>query len=168
MTDQRQTEKNVLENKTEQTNVVDQAVEQVVKQESEQEAEQENQPETARWVILSFFAGLIVAALTLEYYGYIVHPNKNDQAIINQLKLLSLKPEFDIKVSSKASGKESLCVNGYLLLRPTNGKSVAGIVVDEKNRPIVCNLVAPESETKIEAGTEQANATDPVQSQAAQ
>ncbi len=103
--------------------------------------EQENPPETARWVILSFIAGLVVAALALEYYGYIVHPNKNDQALINELKLLSLKPEFDIKVSSKPSGKESLCVNGYLLLRPTNGKSVAGIVVDEKNRPIDCTLV---------------------------
>lgn len=100
-------------------------------------------PETARWVILSFIAGLVVAALALEYYGYIHHPSKNDRATINELKLLSLKPEFDIKVSSKSSGKESMCVNGFLLLRPTNGKSVAGIVVDEKNRPMVCNLVEP-------------------------
>lgn len=143
MTDERQTDNNLPNNET----------------------DQENPPETARWVILSFIAGLIVAALALEYYGYIVHPNKNDQALINELKLLSLKPEFDIKVSSKASGKESLCVNGYLLLRPTNGKSVAGIVVDEKNRPIDCHLVAASTDKEetdkggIEKAREAADAT---------
>ena len=57
MTDERQTDNNLPNNET----------------------DQENPPETARWVILSFIAGLIVAALALEYYGYIVHPNKNDQ-----------------------------------------------------------------------------------------
>lgn len=118
--------------------------------ESERKPDLQENTEIARWCALSFIAGLVVAALALEYYGYIKHPKASDAAIIDELKLLSLKPEFEVKVSEKKSGKEVFCINGYLLLRPTNGKSVAGIVVDDKNRGIQCDLVEPASSESYE------------------
>jgi hypothetical protein len=92
----------------------------------------------AKWCILSFMGGIIVAALALEYYGFIQHTKDEDRVLISEFKLLSLSPERDIKVSPKMSGKEAFCVDGYLLLRPTNGNAVAGILVDEKNRGVQC------------------------------
>ncbi|APR68079.1 MAG: hypothetical protein VB954_08585 [Thalassolituus sp.] len=105
--------------------------------------EQQNTPEAeeqdiAKWCILSFMGGIIVAALALEYYGFIQHPKDADTALISEFKLLSLSPEHEVKVSPKMSGKEAFCVDGYILLRPTNGNAVAGILVDEKNRGVQC------------------------------
>lgn len=86
-----------------------------------------------------FILGLIVAVISLEFYGYIRHPTEQDSATVDTFSLLSLNQQHDVKISQKASGKVGFCVNGYLLVRPDNGKSeVAGILVDGKNRAISC------------------------------
>ena len=96
-------------------------------------------PDVAKWIILGVVAGVIMAVLALEYYGFIQHPKKEDTAIIEEFKLLSLSTEQDLKISPKSSGKIAMCVDGYILLRPDNGKDdVAGILVDSKNRGIQC------------------------------
>lgn len=92
-----------------------------------------------KWAFVGFIAGVIVAVFALQYYGYVKFPQKEDRAIVEEFKLLSLTPGYDIKVSPKASGKEAFCKAGYLLLRPQNGKELAGILVDEKNRGIECH-----------------------------
>ncbi|MDF1762715.1 MAG: hypothetical protein P1U57_04830 [Oleibacter sp.] len=93
-----------------------------------------------RWCILSFIAGLIVAVITLEFYGYIYHPTEQDRATVADLKILSLSPEFQIEVSAKSSGKEAFCDAGYVLIRPQNDSLAAGVLVDEKNRGIHCKM----------------------------
>jgi len=96
------------------------------------------QPDLVKWVGLGFMIGLVVAVITLEMYGYIKHPSETDKATIDEFRLLSLQTDANVKVSEKSSGKEAFCANDYLLVRPTNGNAVAGILVDKKNRPIQC------------------------------
>lgn len=91
-----------------------------------------------KWIGVGFIAGIIIAVLALEYYGYITHPSEQDSAVVDEFRLLAITPENDLKISQKDSGKTAFCVGGYLLLRPDNGKEVAGILVDEKNRGIHC------------------------------
>ncbi len=108
-----------------------------------QENKAENQtekPDLVKYIGLGFLAGLVVAVLTLEYYGYIRHSTKEDAQVVEEMRLISLNTQEEIKVSPKDSGKEAFCVNGYLLLRPQNGKNVAGVLVDKKNRGIHCEV----------------------------
>lgn len=99
----------------------------------------ETETDIAKWLMTGLVGGIIVAVLAMEYYGYIQHPTESSNAQIDEFVLLSLSPEYDIKVSEKSSGKVAFCQNGYVLLRPTNGKSVAGILVDGRNRPVACH-----------------------------
>lgn len=100
----------------------------------------QEQPDIAKWIGLGFIAGIIVAALALEYYGYIQHPQADDSSVIEDFRLLSLNTDQEVKVSPKPSGKIAFCINGYLLLRPDNGKEVAGVLVDSKNRGVQCQV----------------------------
>lgn len=100
--------------------------------------EPNQEPDIVKWVGLGFVVGLVVAVITLEMYGYIKHPSEVDKATIAEFKLLSLQTEADVRVSEKSSGKEAFCANDYLLIRPSNGNAVAGILVDTKNRPVSC------------------------------
>jgi len=98
----------------------------------------QEKPDLTKFIGLGFLIGIVVCVLTLEYYGYIRHPSKEDALVVEEFRLLTLNTDEDLKVSEKKSGREGFCVNGYLLVRPQNGKNVAGILVDKKNRPIVC------------------------------
>lgn len=102
--------------------------------------EMTEKPDVTKWVGLGFFLGIILTALALEYYGYIQHPQAEDSAIVEEFRLLDLNTEADLKISEKPSGKIAFCVNGYLLLRPDNGKEVAGILVDSKKRGVQCRV----------------------------
>lgn len=97
-------------------------------------------PDVAKWVVMGFIAGIIMTALALEYYGFIYHPSDEEALVVEEFKLLSLETDRDLKISPKVSGKIALCVDGFLLLRPDNGKEVAGILVDRRNRPIECQV----------------------------
>lgn len=100
-----------------------------------------SKPDPVKWVSLGFLAGLIAAVLTLEYYGYIIHSQAEDSAVVEEFKLLDLSTEVDLKVSHKTAGKIAFCADGFLLLRPDNEKeNVAGILVDDKNRSIKCQF----------------------------
>ena len=70
--------------------------------------------------------------------GDVLAEIETDKATIDEFRLLSLQTDANVKVSEKSSGKEAFCANDYLLVRPTNGNAVAGILVDKKNRPIQC------------------------------
>ncbi len=115
-------------------------------------AQEENPVDVSKWLMFGFVGGLIVAVLAMEYYGYIQHPSDSSNARIDEFALLSLAPEYNVKVSEKPSGKEGFCVDGYLLLRPTNGKAVAGILVDAKNRPVACKQHFATREAPEEVG----------------
>ena len=105
---------------------------------TEQQHAAAEKPDHVKFIVLGFVIGLVSTVLALEYYGYIRHPSKEDALVIEEFRLLTLNTDQDIKVSEKASGKEAFCVNGYLLMRPENGKNVAGVLVDKKNRGIEC------------------------------
>ncbi|MDK2777106.1 MAG: hypothetical protein KYX62_05545 [Pseudomonadota bacterium] len=110
-----------------------------------------NKPDLVKYIGLGFMAGLIVAVLALEYYGYIKHPTEQDALVVEEYRLLTLKTEQDLKISPKSSGREAFCVNGYLLVRPQNGHNVAGILVDKKNRGIHCEVnMLPSRDTDTE------------------
>jgi hypothetical protein len=110
----------------------------IVTDEQVNPTEKANVPDQGRNIALAFMAGIVIAVLTLEYYGFIRHSNEADAAVVEEFALLDLSPEVDVKVSEKDSGKLAFCSDGYLLLRPDNGKSVVGILVDSKKRAIHC------------------------------
>jgi hypothetical protein len=88
--------------------------------------------------MVSAFVTIFVSVGMLEYKGYIKHSSPADTSIIDEFKLLSLNPDATQKMSPKSSGKQAFCSDGYLLVRPTNNQSVAGVLVDGKNRGIIC------------------------------
>jgi len=98
--------------------------------------------------IVSAIIAMAISVIMLDSKGYINHPTDADANVIDRFKLLSLDVNSTTKVSPKSSNKEAFCVDGYLLIRPeknNSGNSVAGVLVDEKNRGIPCSrqLVAP-------------------------
>ncbi len=96
--------------------------------------------------IVAGIAAFILAVVTLDYNGYIVHTDKEDQTVIETLKLMKIGLEGSTEISSKSSNKEAFCADGYLLIRPQKNKSgneVAGLLVNSKNRPIPCSTVLP-------------------------
>lgn len=98
----------------------------------------EQKPDNALTLGFGFIAGVIMAVLALEYYGYIRHSDASDAARIDQFTLMELSENVDLKVSGKESGKLAFCSDGYLLMRPDNNKPVAGILVDSNNRAVRC------------------------------
>jgi len=88
--------------------------------------------------VVGFVVGIVFSAIALDYYGYIRHSQPSDSALIEDFRLLTLKPGYDLKVSHKPSGKIAFCSKGYLLMKPDNEKAVAGVLVDEKDRGITC------------------------------
>ncbi len=117
----------------------------------------ENETDVAKWSMFGFIGGVIVSVLAMEYYGYIHHPTEADNARIDEFVLLSLSPQYDVKVSPKPSGKEAFCLDGFLLLRPENGKEVAGILVDDKNRAVACERNVMSTPKAIEKVVEEAS-----------
>ena len=90
-------------------------------------------------IIMGLTAGIIVTVLSLEYYGYLRHSREVESATIEEFKLLTLKPGYDVKTSSKSSGKTAFCSGGSLLMRADKTPSVAGILVDSRARIIKCD-----------------------------
>ncbi len=90
-------------------------------------------------IVMGLAAGIIISVLSLEYYGYLRHSQKADSAMIEDFRLLTLKPGYDVKTSSKPSGKTAFCSGGSLLVRADKTAGVSGILVDKKNRIINCD-----------------------------
>lgn len=90
-------------------------------------------------IILGLVAGIIISVVSLEYYGYLRHSKESDSAMIEDFKLLTLKPGYDVKTSSKPSGKTAFCSGGSLLMRSDLNPSATGILVDKKGRIIKCD-----------------------------
>lgn len=90
-------------------------------------------------IIMGLVAGIMITVISLEYYGYLRHSREADSAMIEDFKLLTLKPGYDVKTSSKSSGKTAFCSGGSLLMRSDKTKAAAGILVDKKGRIIKCD-----------------------------
>lgn len=96
--------------------------------------------------IISAITAFIVAVVMLDWKGYIVHSEKEDSMVIETFKLLKVGIEGSTRISSKSSNKEAFCADGFLLVRPqknNSGNQVAGILVNEKNRPVPCSTELP-------------------------
>lgn len=104
------------------------------------EQQVEKSEDKTLWLAIGFFAGLIVAVLALEYYGYIQHSEKADTAIVAEFKLVDLSVDDELRISPKDSGKIAFCADGYILMRPDNEKQVAAILVDNKMRGVRCDM----------------------------
>lgn len=113
-------------------------------------ATQSQQEDKVKWIVMGLLVGIIGSVLALDWYGYIKHPSDFDGATIAEFKLIALKTDALTKVSEKTSGKEAFCANDYLLLRPTNGKDVAGILVDHKKRPVHCRYGFAKSDVEAD------------------
>jgi hypothetical protein len=86
-----------------------------------------------------FLLGILFSVIALEYYGYIKHSNVDSSTLIDEFRLLTLKPDYNVKISHRSSGKVSFCNEGYLLLKSENGSGASGILVDSKGRGIKCS-----------------------------
>jgi hypothetical protein len=98
--------------------------------------------------IIAAIGAFVLSVVMLDMKGYIVHTDKEDQMVIETFKLMKIGVEGSTQISSKSSNKEAFCADGYLLVRPQknkSGESVAGILVNDKNRPVPCSteLSAP-------------------------
>ena len=116
--------------------------------EQPQHTQAEQQEDVVKWVVVGLVIGIIVSVIALDWYGYIKHPSEFDNATIAEFKLIALNTEASTKVSPKNSGKEAFCANDYLLLLPTNGNEVAGILVDAKKRPVHCRYGFAKSDSE--------------------
>ena len=90
-------------------------------------------------MVMGLMAGIIISVVALEYNGYLCHSKEADSAMIEDFKLLTLKPGYDVKTSSKSSGKTAFCSGGSLLMRADKTPGVSGILVDKKGRIIKCD-----------------------------
>jgi hypothetical protein len=90
-------------------------------------------------LVMGLLAGIIISVISLEYYGYLRHSKESDSAMIEDFKLLTLKPGYDVKTSSKPSGKTAFCSGGSLLMRADKTPTASGVLVDKKGRIINCN-----------------------------
>jgi hypothetical protein len=90
-------------------------------------------------IVMGLVAGIMVTVISLEYYGYLRHSREVDSAMIEDFKLLTLKPGYDVKTSAKPSGKTAFCSGGSLLMRADKTPGVSGILVDKKGRVINCS-----------------------------
>lgn len=90
-------------------------------------------------IIMGLVAGIIISVVSLEYNGYLRHSKEADTAMIEDFKLLTLKPGYDVKTSSKPSGKTAFCSGGSLLMRSDKTPTASGILVDKKGRIIKCD-----------------------------
>ena len=71
-------------------------------------------------------------------HGYLNRCDKQDAAVVEELGLISLRPGTDYKMSVKPSGKNAICVDGYLLLHLIMGKPLR--FCDGKNRGVRCKV----------------------------
>jgi|TARA_B110000211_G_scaffold201591_1_gene233281 hypothetical protein len=90
-------------------------------------------------MVMGLMAGIIISVVALEYNGYLRHSKEADSAMIEDFKLLTLKPGYDVKTSSKPSGKTAFCSGGSLLMRSDKTPTASGILVDKKGRIIKCD-----------------------------
>ncbi len=96
--------------------------------------------------IVAAIGAFVVSIVLLDMKGYIKHSSVEDTAVIAEFKLMGMGAEGMARISSKSANKEAFCADGYLLMRPQKSettKVVAGLLVDEKNRPVVCSTTLP-------------------------
>ena len=84
---------------------------------SQVEKRVEEDGDKVKHIIMGLVAGIIISVVSLEYYGYLRHSKEADSAMIEDFKLLTLKPGYDVKTSSKPSGKTAFCSGGSLLIK---------------------------------------------------
>lgn len=88
----------------------------------------------------------VLSVVLLDMKGYIKHVGSDDQAVVEEFQLVIIGAEGLTKVSSKSANKEAFCADGYLFLRPeknNSGKTIAGLLVDAKQRPVRCSSQLP-------------------------
>ena len=96
--------------------------------------------------IVASLVAFVVAVVLLDMKGYIKHSGSGDEAVVEEFKLLVVGATELTRVSSKSANKEAFCADGHLLIRPqknNSGKTVAGLLVDAKNRAIPCSTELP-------------------------
>jgi len=96
--------------------------------------------------IVAAIGAFVVAVVVLDMNGYIKHSSSDDAAVIAEFKLVTVDTESMTRVSAKSANKEAFCADGYLLMRPqksNTGNTVAGLLVDSKDRPILCSTQLP-------------------------
>lgn len=96
--------------------------------------------------MVSGVLAVVVSVIALDTKGYIRHSEAADAAIIGEFKLIHLAENTEMRVSNRPSNKEAFCADGYLMMHPQKnetGNQVAGLLVDEKNRPILCSTELP-------------------------
>ncbi len=104
---------------------------------------------TERDIKVAIVAALLaftVSVVLLDMKGYIKHTGSDEASVVEEFKLLAVGAEELTRVSSKSANKEAFCADGHLLIRPqknNSGNTVAGLLVDAKNRTIPCSTELP-------------------------
>lgn len=96
--------------------------------------------------IASAALAVIVSVIALDTNGYIRHSSAADASVIGEFKLIHIAENSEMRVSNRPSNKEAFCVDGYLMMHPQKnetGNKVAGLLVDEKSRPVTCSADLP-------------------------
>ncbi len=96
--------------------------------------------------IVAAIGAFAVSVVLLDFKGYIKHSSVEDSGVIAEFKLMGMGADNMKRISAKTANKEAFCADGYLLMRPQKSettKVVAGLLVDNKNRPVVCSTSLP-------------------------
>ncbi|MEY8204141.1 MAG: hypothetical protein RPR40_03615 [Bermanella sp.] len=96
--------------------------------------------------IVAAIGAMVVSVVLLDMKGYIKHSKVEDSGVIAEFKLMAMGSDNMARLSSKTANKEAFCADGYLLMRPQKSETtnvVAGLLVDSKNRAVVCSTSLP-------------------------
>jgi hypothetical protein len=96
--------------------------------------------------IVAAIGAFTLSVVLLDMKGYINHSSPADSGVIADFKLMAMGAENMKRVSAKSANKEAFCADGYLLMRPQKSettKVVAGLLVDDKGRPVMCSTSLP-------------------------
>ncbi|PIE43891.1 MAG: hypothetical protein CSA50_02735 [Gammaproteobacteria bacterium] len=107
--------------------------------------QQPNRPETrknppfpANYLILTAALTVMATVFALETMGKIKHTDTRDAFEIAEYKGILVAPGHDHRLSSKPATIAAECVNGHVVFKRRNKNDIKALIVDDKNRPILC------------------------------
>ncbi len=91
-------------------------------------------------LILVLVASILGTIFVLHANGYLRHSKEQDALYVAEFSLLASAPGMSGQVSHKSAGFVARCDQGFLVMDAVEkvSKTLSGVVVDRKNRPVRC------------------------------
>lgn len=94
---------------------------------------------TARGLIVTAVAAVLITIAALEFSGKIDHSDNKDHVPVGEFEAVHIKPGEPFRMSPKSSELHAVCEQGFLAIAADVDPSFRGILVDYKNRGVRCS-----------------------------